>query len=147
MIMPTERAAGAVIFYKDKEEPKYLLLKHARKHLEPKEYWNFPKGHIEKEETPHEAAEREIGEETGLHDLGFIPGFRETEQYGYRQKGERVSKSVVWFLVRTKEKKITLSREHTDAAWLSYKEAYKKVFYPGTKLLLKKAHRFLARII
>jgi bis(5'-nucleosidyl)-tetraphosphatase len=144
--MMTQRTAGAVIFYGDTKSPQYLLLKHARKNLEPKEYWNFPKGHIERGETPREAAEREILEETGLHDLQFIRGFRETERYAYVQKGKRVSKSVVWFLARSKNKGITISSEHIGSAWLSYEKAYKKVFYPGTKVLLKKAHKFLAKI-
>ncbi len=145
MNMSTQRAAGAVIFYGNRKSPRYLLLKHIRKNLEPKEYWNFPKGHIEKGETPRETAEREIREETGLSDQDFITGFRETERYAYTQRGKSVSKSVVWFLARVKEKKITLSPEHTDAAWLSYEESYKKIFYPGIKLLLKKAHRFILR--
>lgn len=144
--MKVERAAGAVIWYGDKKKPKYLLLKHVRRDLEPKEYWNFPKGHIEKKETPQEAARREIMEETGLCDIEFIAGFRETERYGYMQKDKKVSKSVVWFLALSREKKITLSDEHIGAAWLLYDQARKRVFYPGTKLLLKKAHRFVRMI-
>lgn len=143
--MKTERAAGAVIFYGDKKNPRYLLLKHARKNLAPKAYWNFPKGHMERGETPREAAEREIEEETGIRDVEFVRGFWERERYLYLHEGKKVSKSVVWFLARSREKKIALSNEHIGAVWLSYAKAYKKVFYPGTKRILKKAHRFLAR--
>ncbi len=145
MNMPAQRAAGAVIFYGNRKSPRYLLLKHARKNLAPKEYWNFPKGHIERGETPREAAEREIREETGLRDLEFLSGFREIERYGYAHDGKNVSKSVVWFLARAKKKRITLSGEHAGAVWLSYEKAYRKVFYLGTKLLLKKTRKFLAR--
>ncbi|MFY9463024.1 MAG: NUDIX domain-containing protein [Candidatus Sungiibacteriota bacterium] len=144
--MKRERSAGAVVFRDTKNGREYLLLKHSRRFLEPKEYWSFPKGHIEKKETAREAACREIMEETGLGDIKFINGFRETERYGYMQKGKKVDKSVVWFLARSKKRRIKLSIEHIDAVWLSYEKAYKKVFYLGTKRLLKKAHKFIAGI-
>jgi len=141
--MDRQRAAGAVVFYGNKRNPQYLLLKHVRKNLRPKEYWNFPKGHIEKGEMPREAAEREIREETGLSDLEFIAGFRETERYIYGYEGKKIAKSVVWLLAYSEERSITLSDEHTAAAWLPYDKAQKRVFYPGTKLLLKKVRWFL----
>src|SRR4051812_12305921 len=34
--------------------------------------WLFPKGHVEPGETDEETARREVGEETGLHDLELL---------------------------------------------------------------------------
>ena len=42
-----------------------------------------PGGHLEKDEAPHEAAMREIGEETGINDVIFI-GIKEQVQYDTR---------------------------------------------------------------
>ena len=146
--MPVERSAGAVVFYRGKKGREYLLLHHPEgpTGIGRRGYWSFPKGHIEKGEMPRETAAREIIEETGLSDLDFIPGFLEMERYIYTQNNEEVAKSVVWFLAQVKRKRVALSAEHIGAAWLSYGKAYKKVFYPGTKRLLKKVHRFIAQM-
>ena len=141
-----ERSAGAVVFCGSGRSRRYLLLHHARKGPAPKEYWSFPKGHIEKGETSEDAARREIAEESGLWDVKIIPGFRAGERYIYTWRGKKTLKFVVWFVARTREKKITLSREHIGGVWLPYADAYKKVFYPGTKRILKKADTFLNRI-
>ena len=57
--------------------PRYLLLRVYN-------YWDFPKGIIEKGENPVEAAIREVAEETTLNNLSFCWGedFRETPPYG-----------------------------------------------------------------
>ena len=120
-----------------------MLLRHSRKDPEAKEYWNFPKGHIEKGETSQETAERETREETGLNGIAFIPGFKETERYAYVLKKEKILKFVVWFLAQSKKKRVRISWEHSGAAWLPYDKAYRQIFYSGSKRLLKKAEDFL----
>ena len=140
-----ERSAGAVVFCAGKKGREYLLLKHSREELEPKEYWNFPKGHIEKGETSQGTARRETLEETGLRDIEFIQGFKETERYAYVLKGKKILKFVVWFIAQSKKKRIKISWEHTDAIWLSYDKAYQKIFYLGSKRLLRKAEKFLKK--
>ncbi|MBI3630967.1 MAG: NUDIX domain-containing protein [Candidatus Sungbacteria bacterium] len=143
--MSVERSAGAVVYRDAKRGREYLLLKHPRKEPEPKEYWNFPKGHIEKGETSQEAARRETEEETGLCGIAFIPGFKETERYVYVAKGRKVLKFVVWFIAESKKKRVKISREHSGAAWLPYDRAYERVFYQGSRRLIQKAHRFLEK--
>lgn len=59
--------------------------------------WLFPKGKAEGEETPHQAAQRELREETGLeieHWLDFGP-FR--EQYQFVRDGKKIYKEVLYF--------------------------------------------------
>ena len=49
--MPLEKSAGAIIFRKNKKI-KYLLLHYpSASKTQAKDYWDFPKGHIEKGET------------------------------------------------------------------------------------------------
>lgn len=138
-----ERSAGAVIFYEGRSGRLYLLLEHARRGPVPKEYWSFPKGHIEKGETSEEAARREIEEESGLRDVEFIRGFRASERYLYTWQGKKTLKFVVWFVARSRKKRVKLSHEHIGGVWLPYADAYKKVLYQGTKRILKKADMFL----
>lgn len=144
-----ERSAGAVVFHRGEDGLEYLLLRHEP--LNPgtatgkkEEYWNFPKGHIKKGEASEETALREIREETGLIGMTIIPGFKETERYAYVRNREKIYKWVVWFLAETHSKKITLSFEHTDSAWLLYEEALHRVTYHFSKRLLTKAHEFLS---
>lgn len=56
--MPSEKSAGAVIFYRQPDgQIEYLLLKHNER------YWNFPKGRIEAGEDSLAAARREVEED------------------------------------------------------------------------------------
>jgi 8-oxo-dGTP diphosphatase len=62
--------------------------------------WSFPKGNIEKGETPEVAALREIGEETGLplERLRVVRRLTAVE-YAFRWSGSLVFKTVHNFLV------------------------------------------------
>ena len=113
--------------------------------LGEKEYWGFPKGHIEKNEKIEETANREVAEETGLKDNEFIKGFREKEEYFFTKKGSEVFKTVIFFLAETKKKEIKISKEHLGFKWLPYKEAIKKLTFKNAKKILTKANDFLSR--
>ena len=54
--------------------------------------WEFPKGSVEQGESEHEAARRELKEETNLEITDFIGGFRDQVDYQYRRGGKPVSK-------------------------------------------------------
>jgi 8-oxo-dGTP pyrophosphatase MutT (NUDIX family) len=144
-----ERSAGAIVFYKGHEGIEYLLLRHEP--LNPRiqagkkeEYWNFPKGRIEKGETSEETTLREIHEETGLASVDILPGFKETERYVYSYQGEKIYKWVAWFLAESASKKVILSPEHIDFCWLQYEEAAGRITYSQGKKLLAKADAFLS---
>jgi bis(5'-nucleosidyl)-tetraphosphatase len=55
-----ERSAGAVVFYEEPTGLQYLLLKYGAGH------WDFPKGHIEKNENEMAAVLSEVKEDTGI---------------------------------------------------------------------------------
>jgi len=135
--MPIEKSAGAIVFRKKGNEIFYLLLQYEAGH------WGFPRGLIEKGETLEETAKREIEEETGIKNLKFLPGFKETIKYFFKWKGKNILKFVTYFLAQTKEKKVSLSFEHKDFEWLPYKEALEKLTFENSKEVLKKAHQFL----
>jgi len=153
--MAFERSIGAVVFRREGKKILYLALRHPRDSKE--EYWNFPKGHVEKDETWEDTLRREVKEETGIKNLEVIPDFYVWNRYFYRAKnGERkkrkktntginVFKVVTYYLAETKTKKIKLSEEHINGRWMVYAEAMKFLTYKQSKKVLKKANKFLSK--
>jgi len=141
--MPKEQSAGAVIFRIKNKQPCYLLLHYPTGVRIKREYWDFPKGHLEKGETEQQAAAREIQEETGLDKIAFIPEFKERIQYYFRVKGKTIFKTVVFFLAFTKKKKVKISFEHEGFVWLPFERAMKKLKFANARRILERAHQFL----
>jgi bis(5'-nucleosidyl)-tetraphosphatase len=141
--MPVERSAGAVIFRKEKDNLLFLLLHYPSSSKSPKNYWDFPKGHIEGKESIEQTARREAEEETGLKDLEFIEGFREWMKYFFKSEGKTIFKIVTYLLAETKTKKVEISFEHTGFKWLSFQEALEQLTFKNAKDILRKANGFL----
>ena len=136
--MGTEKSAGIVLFRNDSSKNEFLLLNY------PQGHWDFVKGKVEKNETPHETAKRETREETGIANIEFIDGFAESVEYDFRFKKENIHKKVIFFLAKTDEKNIKLSHEHNDYLWLEYNDALKKTTFENAKNVLSKANQFLS---
>ena len=136
--MGTEKSAGIVLFRNDSSKNEFLLLNY------PQGHWDFVKGKVEKNETPHETAIRETGEETGITNIEFIDGFEESVEYDFRFKKENIHKKVIFFLAKTDEKNVKLSHEHNDYLWLEYNDALKKTTFENAKNVLIKANEFLS---
>jgi len=138
--MREQKSAGIVLFrnYSDKNE--FLLLNY------PQGHWDFVKGKIEQNETPHETALRETKEETGITNIEFVDDFEESVEYNFRFKKENIHKKVIFFLAKTNEKNIKLSHEHNDYLWLEYNDALKKTTFENAKNVLIKANEFLSSI-
>jgi len=136
--MPIEKSAGAVVYYKAKENL-YLLLYYDAGH------WGFPKGNIEDDEDMEETVAREIKEETGISRIKFISDFKEKISYFYKREGKTIYKEVVFYLVESEEKTVTLSDEHQGYEWLPYKEAMEKVSFDNDRNVLEKVHNLLRK--
>lgn len=141
--MPIEKSTGAVVFRWEKNSVYYLLLHYPSSVRARKDYWDFPKGHMEEGEGEVETATREIEEETGIKELKFVPGFKEQISYFFKFKGKTVFKTVVFYLAETKTDSIKLSFEHSGFKWLMYEEALKGLTFENAKEMLVKAHKFL----
>ena len=135
--MVTEKSAGIVMFRNDSSKNEFLLLNY------PQGHWDFVKGKVEQNETPHETAIREAREETGITNIEFIDGFEESVEYDFRFKKEDIHKKVVFLLPKTNEKNIRLSHEHNDYLWLEYNDALKKTTFANAKNVLSKANEYL----
>jgi len=136
-----EEVSAGVILFNEMNERKFLLLNY------PSRHWDFVKGKMEKDETPHETAIRETKEETGISDIEFIDGFEEEIEYYFYAENQEIHKKVIFFLGKTETEKITLSHEHLDFIWLEFDNALNKTTYENAKNLLKKSKTFLDKRI
>ena len=123
-------SAGIVPIYLDEQpesdekqaEPLYLLLRCYS-------YWDFPKGGIQGNESPLEAARRELEEETTLTEAELQWGeeFRETPVYA-NGKVARYYVGVVKRLDISLPINPLLGRaEHQEFRWVTYREAVKLI--------------------
>jgi 8-oxo-dGTP pyrophosphatase MutT (NUDIX family) len=150
-LISIEQSFGGVIFYREKGEVFYLLLKYRNGH------YSFPKGHAEGKENAEETFRRELEEETGITDVRNIQGFHASEKFFYIAKGnertERINsgrgilifKQVGYFLAESFEKKVILSHEHLGSRWLKFEDAVETVTFKNAKNILGKADRFLKK--
>jgi 8-oxo-dGTP pyrophosphatase MutT (NUDIX family) len=91
--------------------------------------WDLPKGKQESGETPEMTALREVGEETGLHDLivdGIFPSTWHLYQSPYKgSKGEWILKETAWFSMRGSENGILVPQTAEEielVRWISKDE-------------------------
>jgi len=138
-----EKSAGAVVFRKEGNKMYYLLVHYPSGARTPRNYWDFPKGHIERGEKEIETVKREVKEETGLEDIKFIEGFKKWVKYFFRFQGKTVFKIVIFYLVETKNKNVKISSEHIGYKWLPYEEALEQLLFKNAKEILEEANNFL----
>ncbi|HEY2686287.1 MAG TPA: NUDIX domain-containing protein [Steroidobacteraceae bacterium] len=121
-VHPTRLSSGVVVVNVIRPRVRYLLLRAYKN-------WDFPKGLVETDEQPIEAALREVREETTLDNLSFDwgTGFIETGPYN---KG-KISR---YYLARSMETHVSLPinpdigvPEHHEARWVEYDDALKMV--------------------
>jgi len=135
--MVTMVSAGVVVFRKKNGGIEYLLLRNVKGH------WDFPKGKIEDGESSRIAALRELKEEAGIT-AKILDGFAATFDFMYtRTGGQKVHKTVDFFVGEAASYDITVSREHTDSIWLPFEQAVERLGFEEQKNLLKEVNEFL----
>ena len=130
-------AAGGIVFI----DNKVLLVKN-RLRKEYKEYydsgfWGFPKGHMEEGESPLDAAEREVFEETGFKVKCIsekpIAESRYTIEYG-----ESIEKTVWFYEMKVIEEFVKEPDEEIEEiAIVPYEEAVSLLAYEEDRKILK----------
>ena len=136
-----EKSCGIVLFHSDY----FLIIQHSAKSNGSEGHWDFPKGHIEDNETELETASRELQEETGIGDFTLIDNFKYRISYNFRKKNQLVSKEVVFFLAQSSTRQVELSFEHQSYSWLDFDLAHDRLTYSNAKEVLVQAKRFLEK--
>lgn len=133
------RVIDAYVYSYESNKLSFLLLKRSRSKIY--EYlWQGVAGKIEKNELAWQAALRELKEETGLTaQRMFVADY--VSKF-YEKHGDRINLVPV-FGIEVKNKKVSLSEEHCNFKWLSFKEAHAKLTWNGQKKGLKVVHSML----
>ncbi len=104
--------------------------------------WVIPKGHLEEAETPQQAAEREVAEETGItavvaKSLGVV-------DYWFAAEDRRVHKTVHHFLLDPVAGALsTADREVEQVAWVPLAELPERLAYADERRLAERAWQLL----
>ena len=143
--MLTEKSVGGIIFFEENNKRKYLLLEYERINDQKGQhkYWDFPKGHVEKDEKETDTLFREIKEETGLEDVNLILGFKEKLKYFFKKDSKLICKEVIYYLLKSNTKEVKISFEHKGFKWIDYEEALKQIEFKSSRDMLKKAENFI----
>jgi bis(5'-nucleosidyl)-tetraphosphatase len=98
MTLDYEHSAGVIPFRLGPGPSLSYLIIHSARVLDPRARWEFPKGGIERGETPGQAAAREFREETGITSWAFVEGFASDVSYAYVRHGRKHVKTVTYFI-------------------------------------------------
>ena len=134
-----ENSCGAIVIRKMNNTYNCLLIKNKMS-----ENWGFPKGHMERGETEHDTARREVLEETGLH-IEFIPGFRSVSRY--RISSGKIDKRVTIFLAASHDTDVTMQEsEVSDYLWVTFDEAIKTLRFKNDIQIISDAAAFIKKL-
>ena len=111
------------------QTPNYLLLKRSKNKVYPK-IWQCVTGKINLNETPIEAALREVNEETKLSPISLWSIDYVNQYYDPNNNSMNL---IPVFGMLVDQTKITLSEEHQEYKWLSFNDAKNKLLWTNQK--------------
>ncbi len=129
-----ETSCGCVIF--DKKTHSKVLIVYEKN----RNFWGFPKGHIEEGETEQQTALREVKEEVGI-DVKILD-----DQCRYKTndiiKDKQIDKTSIFYIgepLEENEKVVNQEAEIEDSKWVPVEEAVDIITFDDMKEILKKA--------
>jgi 8-oxo-dGTP pyrophosphatase MutT (NUDIX family) len=98
----------------------------------------LPKGHLDGDETPEEAARREVAEETGV-DAELLERLGDVE-YRYDRRGHAINKVVRFYLFAYRSGDVAdHDHEIEEARWMPLEEAAEQLTYAGEREMVRRA--------
>jgi 8-oxo-dGTP pyrophosphatase MutT (NUDIX family) len=134
MASSTEFSAGGVVV----RDGECVVIVPTRPAADGSKVLALPKGHPERDESPADAALREVREEAGVEarlveKLGDV-------RYWYMREGRRIAKVVSFFLLAYVSGEVSdHDREVQDARWLALEQAARELTYPGEREMVARA--------
>lgn len=126
MNLRKEKSCGCIII----KDNKVLLV-----YEKNRNFWGFPKGHMEEGENEVETALREVKEEVGL-EVEIDKEKRYKLNYIIR---DEIDKTTILYIARPKNEKIVMQEsEIEDVKWCSFEEALNTLTFDNWKELFKK---------
>lgn len=145
-----ERSAGVIPYQVGGDRTLRYLVLHSATVRNPRAKWEFPKGGIEAEETPREAAAREFHEETNLTAWAFREGFERSLSYTYIRRGKKVLKTVTYYLTEVlDDSTLACSFEHVEDPfghwyhWGSFEQINRLLYHAKIRQLFAEADAWL----
>lgn len=135
-----ETSAGGLVVRQD--DGVHVAAVIARRNRAGRLEWCLPKGHLEGDETPEQAAVREIAEETGI--LGQVVRQLGVIDYWFTGDDRRVHKLVHHYLLGAIGGELTVEGdpdgEAEDVAWVPVTDLPARLAYPNERRLAETAH-------
>lgn len=139
--MQKDESFGVIPLRKHNGHWEVFLIQHNRSG-----YWGFPKGHAEPNETPQEAAFRELKEETNLDLVHLIKNEPLMEQYTFILERRRVFKQVFYFIAEVGGEVRLQQLEIHDGKWMPFPDAIAQVTHQEGKTLLAQVEKMIPKI-
>lgn len=139
--MISEKAYGVIPLRREKEKWEVFLVCHVKGN-----YWSFPKGHGEKVETPHQAAQRELFEETGLNVAQFLDVSSFVEDYDLLRNGVPAHKTVFYYLALVEGTVNLQENEIKEGKWFDLSQAKEVLTFSGSKEIFFQACKIIAHL-
>ena len=138
--MMYEKSCGFVVYRESGGVREYLLVSA----LNGK--YGFPKGHVERGETEHETAVRELKEETNL-EVRAIDGFRREIEYSLPQKRGTIKRCVYFLGEYTEGELIRQEEEILDAVFVDIDRAMQMIPYANARAVLQEANAYIDSLV
>ena len=132
---PTEFSAGGVVV---DDEGRTVVIVPVKRTADGGRVLGLPKGHLDGDETPEQAAAREVAEEAGVRgelitDLGAV-------DYRYERRGRAIDKRVRFFLFAYRDgDPADHDHEIEEALWMPLAEAADALTYAGEREMVRRA--------
>lgn len=138
-----EVSAGGIVFRRvPGEPPRFLLIRDSYNN------WGFPKGHLEGDESPAQAALRETAEETGLSNL-VLQGPIRVIDWHFRFRGRHIHKYCHFFLFESPDGEVCPQVDEgiTACQWRPLGEALEVLSYDNARGVLKRAGEMVRTLV
>ena len=138
-----EVSAGGIVFRRPPAEgARFLLIRDSYRN------WGFPKGHLEGDESPAQAAQRETCEETGLDSL-VLHGPIRVIDWHFRFRGRHIHKYCHFFLFESPDGEACPQVDEgiTACQWRPLPEALELLSYDNARGVLKRAGEMVRTLV